>query len=207
MRTARLSSPPPSSSGPSSPILYRQLISPIMTSLSPLSPLPSETVLQIIAHLSLPDLASVLRVSSGLWSLVHAHQQGIYHAMAITHGYIGNGDDTEVTLDQLSKRTGPLEGVASWHEVCEYQRPDDARVRVRAHPDRRLLNDRFQQAIANGPSTVTGTRASASQTGGGTCRGTSGGSRWTTSKRPSSPQAEEVSHRIRHRQPWLFMLT
>lgn len=91
-----------------------------MSSLSPLPPLPSETVLQILAHLSLPDLASAVRVSSGVWSLAQAHGQGLYHRMAISHGYVDNDQERDLTLEQLSARVGSLHGVTSWTDVCEY---------------------------------------------------------------------------------------
>ena len=121
----------------------------IMASLSPLPPLPSETVLQILSHLSLPDLSSAIRASSGLFSLMMAHQQGIYHRMAISHGYIDNEQERNLTLDQLSARVGSLEGVTSWRDVCESQADGIRRRMGRAHQrGRRVVMFRLPPADA-----------------------------------------------------------
>lgn len=95
------------------------------TSLSPLPPLPSETLLQILGHLALPDLAWALRVNSSWLLLVQHHQQGIFKTMAIAHGYLNEAEgELGMTLEQLGAREGLLKGVESWRDLCELARGD-----------------------------------------------------------------------------------
>lgn len=93
----------------------RDLAEPLtMSAASPLAPLPSETVVQILTFLDLATISAVVRLNSSWLALVLSSRQAIYRALAVHHRLAEPGLDLHGIIAQ--DRT--LRGCETWYELC-----------------------------------------------------------------------------------------